>query len=100
MLRSGAGTPLVEVVEPPSHDFTWQAELLRLGGVGFRALSDAGRPRGGGLARRDLADDDLELVLDDIEDPEDFARPRIERDLEGDLLLGRYVTDLALFIIE
>ena len=77
---------MVEVVEPPSHVFTWHAELIRLGGVGFRALSDAGRPRGGGLARRDLTDDDLELVLDDIEDPEEFARPLIERDREDVLL--------------
>ena len=99
MLRLGAGSPFFDVKEPPSRVITRSAELARLG-VGFRALSDAGRPRTGRLARRDLTDDDLELVLDAIEDPEDDARPRIERDREGVLLLEWYVTDLALLVKE
>ena len=75
------------------------AGLARLGDAGLLALSDAGRPRSGLLARRDLTEDDrepvlddildrdLEAVLDDREDPEDIPRRGIDRDREDVLLL-------------
>ena len=75
------------------------AGLARLGDAGLLALSDAGRPRCGPLARRDLTDDDrepvlddildrdLEAVLDDREDPEDIPRRGIVRDRDDALLL-------------
>ena len=92
-----AAPPLLGVAEPPLRVITWSAEFALLG-VGFRALSDAGRPREWRLPRRDFPDDDIELVLDVI-DPEDDARPRTELDREGLLLFEWYVTDLALFVM-
>ena len=73
------------------------AEFVLLG-VGLRALSEAGRPREWRTPRRTLPDDDQVLVLE-VLDPEEEARPRIELDRECLPLFEWYVTDLALFAV-
>ena len=96
---SGAVFPFLDRGEPPPQVLPRAAGLARLGDAGLLALSDAGRPRSGPLARRDLTEDDrepvlddildrdLEAVLDDREDPEDIPRRGIVRDRDDVLLL-------------